>query len=193
MPVPEWFTLCVWWDDERCYLDVLLVVQVCVLVPLTPMVCVLLWVCVAGWIRARRRIICRMLQLHYRNRLRGLCQKWLIWEMCTGCVYCVRVSSSEKPKEGSDSVCEPKIRKLPYSCGWGGIKMYEHYAHFCLCKHAAGRPVCLSCVCMCVCVRAHTLLHLTVCMKEISPHSRAAPLIWKQLLRQAFICSAWIW
>lgn len=34
----------------------------------------------------------------------------------------------------------------------------------------------LVCVRVCVCV----LLHLTLCMKEISPHGRTASLIWKQ-------------
>lgn len=69
----------------------------------------------------------------------------------------VCVGSSEKPKEGSDSACEPKIWKLSYLCRREGIKMYKHYAHFCLCKHAAGRPSCLSCGCVCVCARASAL------------------------------------
>lgn len=43
--------------------------------------------------------------------------------------------------------------ELSYSCHWAGIRMYKHYAHFCLCKHAAGPCVFHVCVCVCFCTR----------------------------------------
>lgn len=176
--------VCMWWDGARRYLDIAACdASVCACYIYVYDVCNA--VCQHRWLNASQEKdnLQDVTAALYRSGLRVLCRKWLIWEMCVS----VQVRSRRKvqiqhvnQRYGSSRIC---VVERALRC--------TSIMHIFVCASTLPAGPRVFHVGVCVCARA--LLHLTVCMKEISPHSRAAPLIWKQPLRLAFICSAWIW